>query len=259
MRLRNVGLTSHGSCCGPASVDRKRPTHENDCCPRNEDWTVVILDEGFVQELRRANPGMKFPILQEIEVGSTKCVNGDIGCLERLFIGKCNGNIFATAVLHNIQAKFENSETKKVYVHVPPSSRLWIKYPYLESGDIGPGCSGGPILIFDDDSLLGIQCCYPTSRSSNSYIIAPSINLIIFSLYCGERYTLCSIGILDIAILTGGLNIELNLVSILNCLQDMIHETQTLPPPAVLDQVSNSIGKGKGRGGGGEEKQHSWF
>ena len=38
----------------------------------------------------------------------------------------------------------------------------------------------------------------------------------------------------------------------------MIHETQTLPPPAVLDQVSNSIGKekgGGGGGGGGEEKQ----
>ena len=62
------------------------------------------------------------------------------------------------------------------------------------------------------------------------------------------RDTLCSIGILDIAILTGGLNIELNLVSILNCLQDMIDETRTLPPPAVLDQVSNSIGKGKGGG-----------
>ena len=66
------------------------------------------------------------------------------------------------------------------------------------------------------------------------------------------RDTLCSIGIFDIAILTGGLNIELNLVSILNCLQDMIDETRTLPPSAVLDQVSNSIGKGKG---GGEEKQ----
>ena len=65
------------------------------------------------------------------------------------------------------------------------------------------------------------------------------------------RDTLCSIGIFDIAILTGGLNIELNLVSILNCLQDMIDETRTLPPPAVLDQVSNSIGKGKGGGGGG--------
>ena len=176
------------SCCGPASVDRKRPTHENKCCPRHEDWTVVILDEGFVQKLSGANGAMRFLTLQEIEVGNTKCVNGDIGCLERLFIGEFNGNIIATAVLHNIQAKFENSETKKVYVHVPPSSRLWIKYPYLESGDIGPGCSGGPILIFDDLSLLGIQCCYPTSRSSNSYIIAPSINLIIFSLYCGERY-----------------------------------------------------------------------
>ena len=65
------------------------------------------------------------------------------------------------------------------------------------------------------------------------------------------RDTLCSIGILDIAILTGGLNIELNLVSILNCLQDMIQETKTLPPPAVLDRVSESIGKGKGGGGGG--------
>ena len=72
------------SCCGPASVDRKRPTHKNDCCPRNEDWTVVILDEGFVQKLSEA--GMRFLTLQEIEVGNAKCVNGDIGCLERLRI-----------------------------------------------------------------------------------------------------------------------------------------------------------------------------
>ena len=89
------------SCCGPASVDRKRPTHKNDCCPRNEDWTVVILDEGFVQKLSGA--GMRFLSLQEIEVGNAKCVNGDIGCLERLRIREDKGNIIATAVLHNIQ------------------------------------------------------------------------------------------------------------------------------------------------------------
>ena len=182
------------SCCGPASVDTERPTHENKCCPRKEDWTVVILDEDFVhQKLKSANTKMRFPILHEIEVGNTKCVNGDIGCLERLMIredrdAKGNIIIIATAVLHNIQAKFKNSVTKKVYEDVPPSSTSWITYPYLQSGDIGPGCSGGPILIFDDDSLLGIQSCYPESCSSNSFITAPSINLIIFSLYCGERY-----------------------------------------------------------------------
>ena len=227
------------SCCGPDSM-WGTPTHvplnrheESGCCPREEDWTVVILDSNFVQKHMRR---MMFPCLAPQE--QTSCGYSDVSIFERSNTG--------TITLHSVQPSVESPSSGMRILQQGVEncvSRFKIQYPYKESGDIGPECAGGPIFDMDTLLLLGIHCRSPfRCDSSRDYCSGLSINYIISSLYCGETdywfmhpsRRLNSIG---------GLDMDCSLVLTLAFLKDIVRKLNTVPPAVVLDRVSRSIGK----------------
>lgn len=174
------------SCCGPDSL-WATPTHvplhkheEAGCCPRDEDWTVVILDKNFALKYMRTR--MTLPCL--VPQKQTSSAYSDVGVFERSNMG--------TITLHSVQPSFKSPERGLPISILQQDvenclSLFKIQYPYKESGDIGPDCAGGPIFSMDTLSLLGIHCKSPFRRdSSRDYCSGLSINFIISSLYCGE-------------------------------------------------------------------------
>ena len=172
------------SCCGPEGVVRETPAHvtlseheEDGRCPRGEDWTAVVLDRSFAQKLTRTP--MTYPCLLAHEQ-SQRGEYSDVGVFERSPSG--------AMILHSVQPNFGGPERGQSLQHQVQDciSRFTIEYPYRESGDLGPGCSGGPIFVMDTLSLLGIHCSSPSGRdTSRDHCTGLSMNFIVSSLYCG--------------------------------------------------------------------------
>ena len=252
------------SCCGPDSAWTGTSIHvplpekeEAGCCPRREDWTVVILDKDFARKLASTHR-MTFPRFCVCDRGA---VNTDVSLFERLESGQLKLHPVAIqppGVPENREACIKHDVQDYV-------SRSRLRYPFQVSGDIGPGCSGAPIFAMAGGtntlSLLGIHCTSPGPDSSDAYHVGLSIDFIMSSLYCGEALGGRGRGgrgasavyynkFLDL-LYTGGLEIGCSLVPTLSFLKDMIQKTNALPPAVVLDRVSHSIGKMEERWVGG--------
>ena len=200
-------VKSFFSCCGKNSVwvwpGGQRPkSHAKKCCPRREDWTVVILNKEFVKDIisdckldeeKFMQHDFQLRVIENTEVLALQLNTSDnhidVGILERFYDCRCT----IMPVVHNMQPDFENFKED--------SPILRIQYPYRESGDIGVGCSGAPIVIFKNNfrcMLLGIHCSIPSDPtifiSRESGCRGLSVNFIISSLYCGKRlyHSVCS-------------------------------------------------------------------
>ena len=178
------------SCCGPDSV-WCTPIHvplgplpeqkKAGCCPRNEDWAVVILDKTFAEQIC-TRTGMECPDLVHVPHHKT---GNDISIFERSDTGKLTP--------HGVQFNFELLENETSIQHEIKNciSRFVIPYLYTVSGNLGEGCSGGPIFLIVSDIhvryLLGIHCSSPQGPDHRSHCFGLSTNFIISSLYCGKR------------------------------------------------------------------------
>ena len=181
------------SCCGQGSAWTGTSIHvplpekeEAGCCPRREDWTVVILEKDFARELASTHR-MTFPRLCD-----RGTVNTDISLFERLQ----NGELKLHPVHVAIQPPGVPENRKACIKHDVQDyvSRSRLRYPFQVLGDIGPGCSGAPIFAIhmaggtNTLSLLGIHCTSPGPDSSDAYHVGLSIDFIMSSLYCGEAF-----------------------------------------------------------------------
>ena len=175
------------SCCGPNSAWPTSSIHvplpggeKAGCCPREEDWTAVILDDDFARKLASTYK-MTFPILCLYERDDT---NTAISIFERSKDGEIKlHNFNLNGVCRNEGKGLE----RDVNDHL---SRSRLRYPCTPSSDIGSGCSGAPIFVLRDEntpSLVGIHCSSPGPNSDDTNHVGLSIDFIISSLYCGER------------------------------------------------------------------------
>lgn len=183
-----VGLPLY-SCCGPnsawagtspnSSIHAPLPGREAaGRCPREEDWTAVILDNDFVSKL----VNVTFPILRLRERDGTST---DISIFERSKHGEIK--------LHNfkLNGARENGGVGLKRDISDYVSRSRLRYPCIPLSDIGPGCSGAPIFTIGVDnslSLVGIHCSSPGANTvSDANHVGLSTDFILSSLYCGEE------------------------------------------------------------------------
>ena len=149
------------SCCGPGSIWAGPPpihvplegNKKAGYCPREEDWSAVILDEDFVNStLKRIFKGSFPPIKSVNHVGG---INAKI--VKRLKKYAIESN---TDVIIEEPPSLQGTSCVRDQVSVYKS---WCVLRYLcseASKNVGEGCYGAPILSMDG-SLLGLHCSSP--------------------------------------------------------------------------------------------------